>query len=200
MSRQRISLGEDLGMLGSFAQRPRGALGFTGSVTTLSATIPVIAYSGNDYGAEAMRAALDSAGWFVTMHPNFSTKKLEVLNLHRKDRLPFDPDVGAKVIANAASSVGVQISAFAEWVVTTAQTAVATAQDLQIPNLIRTSVDKGISVKQQIENKIQKKGFFEAFGLPAWTPYALVGVGALVVLSQVASIKRSFLGDIFGEP
>lgn len=176
--------------------------------------IPVTASAAVDYGAERLQTQLADKGWGAQVYPLVGQGKLLVWVWKKgpgeqsftaktskgpvqKRGVPFNPGEAHGAVQSAASSIGTKLAALSAW----AQKVAEVASDLTPSAIAKTSADyiekKGDEARQALEQCRAKGGWFcglQALGVPSWVPPVAIGIGVLLVLGQLASIKRTFLG------
>lgn len=159
------------------------------AITQLDTSIPVVAASGWDYGAEAVQDALKSRGYYAVVVPQVSAHRLKV-TLKKSGGGTFDDEKAKNDIVNAAGAFGTHLAAFKEWVVQTAAAGKEVAGDLSPSGVGETAADYWKDKKEQAD----KEGWFKALGIPGWVPWAVGGIAGLYVLNSLVSAKKAFIG------
>lgn len=162
-------------------------------ITSLTVQIPVVAYSGDDYGAEAIQDKLLAAGWRATVIPRTDAYKIEVRNLHLDGSKPYDSDVGAKAIQTAASSLGVRLKAIVDWVTVTVTKVADVAGDVVGKQTYTKAAEKGEIAAGKVVQDIKDKIPALKFGAGAFLAIAAVLAGAFVIF-QGRAASRAFSG------
>mgnify|MGYP001591337133 FL=1 len=167
-------------------------------VTLLEATVPVLSWSGYDYGAYAVQNALKAKGYYATVTPRQGSKTLYVV-LKKSGGGEFDDAKAKSAIQAATSAVGTKLAALKDWLVTTAKAGKENVLDLTPSAIAKTTTDALREQKAEYDACIAKGGSAltcgpGVVGLPKWIVPAGIGLALLLLVGQVASIKRSFSG------
>ena len=114
--------------------------------------------------------------------------------LRKKGKDPFEDSAAQNAITSAASSIGLKLGILKDWVVQS----LSFAKDIP-KTTVTATMDLAARKKAEYDLCIAKGGnpitcAGGSIGLPSWVFPAALGLGALLLIGQVASIKRSFSG------